>query len=145
MPYRALNEYYKLLSIKPYHETAYFNIANIYWNFGMFKPAEKNFFKAIDLKSNYWQAWNNLGNLYIDKQYYKKAEKCFLKILEGEPSYAKAYFNLGSLYFTHYKDYGKAYFYLRQCVKYYEFKRSASAHKMIREINSMRRSKNVVK
>ncbi|MBP7462029.1 MAG: O-antigen ligase family protein [Candidatus Delongbacteria bacterium] len=48
----------------PYLERAYYNIGNVYLEFGDYKRAEYYFLKAIEVFPTYTVAYTNLGNIY---------------------------------------------------------------------------------
>ncbi len=130
----GINEYYKLLSVKPHHATAYYNLGNNYWSLGLFEKSRDSFITAIRMKPDYLEAYNNLGSLYVDKYFFEEAKKCFHKILVRDPGYTKAHFNLAEIYFRHDKNYDMALYHLKKCRKHKTFHKSQRIKHMLKQI-----------
>ena len=71
-----------------------FNLGNVLYALGRWRPAARSFLRATELEPEYVEAWNNLGNTLIQLEHLPEAVAAFRRALAIEETYADAHFNL---------------------------------------------------
>jgi len=93
----ALENYEKVIQIKPNFFEVHNNVANIYRKIGKFKEAEQSFLKALNLKPDSALILRNFGVLQQELGRVNEAEINFIRAIELEPLNVEAYRNLSLL------------------------------------------------
>lgn len=87
---------YYLQALNVYqHPDAYYNLANLYKDFGKFNEAIKYYNKSIEIKEDH-ECFCNLGVCYYNILDDIKALECFEKVLELNPNDYISLFNKGN-------------------------------------------------
>jgi len=111
IPFSALNELEREVSLAPNCALGRLALATLYTNLKKYREAEREFINVIDLppnwsyKGTYLQenpyhvlAYNSLGIMFSKQLRLKEAEESFHKALRVGPLFYEAYYNLGLLY-----------------------------------------------
>lgn len=104
---RALDQYRKILELKPNYSPALVNMAAILRSTNKRHDAEQLLRQAIQFDPEYERAHTELGALLLDRKRWQDARNEFEWLLRREPDRSDAYFNLGRIAYGE-KDYGKA-------------------------------------
>ena len=95
---QAIDDYSKMIEIKPFYEDAYNNRGIAYKSLGNYKQAIDDYSKAIKIKPDFADAYNNRGNAYKSVGNYKQAIDDYSKAIEIKPDLVAAYINRGVVY-----------------------------------------------
>ncbi len=100
-PDRAIREFEKGCALLPQNPDAYFNIANVYYNMGLYDEAERKYKKTLELKPgskpvrHFLQAAQ--AQMAIQEKNLPKARSLYEEIMSDKPSEPIFYNNFGSL------------------------------------------------
>jgi len=83
----ALADYLIAIEIDPYNAKIYYNIGNIYSNFGDYEKAIENYLKNIELDGKDPKPYIGLGYLYYIQKLNEKAIHYYKDGIRLEPSY----------------------------------------------------------
>lgn len=92
---RALDQYEKVLALRPDYAPAHFNIALLHSAAGHFSEAEKSYRTALRYDPEYKKAHYNLGLLMLDQGRFPEARREFALLVKRDASDAESHFNLG--------------------------------------------------
>ena len=105
---KAIEEFKKVLILKPDFPEVHCNLGAVYNNKGWYEHAINEFKEALRLKPHFTDAMNNLGNAYRGLGWYDQAIDMFEKTLAINPHLATTHFNLAIIYLYQKKDLKKA-------------------------------------
>jgi tetratricopeptide (TPR) repeat protein len=92
----AIDQFRKVLEIKPDYPEAYYNLGNAFVRSGKVDEAIAHYRKALEIKPDYVKAHVNLGAELAGRGQVEEAIAHYRKALEIEPNYLDAHYNLGS-------------------------------------------------
>ena len=92
----AVNAFQNILSIKPNHADAYYNMGNALKAQGKLEESIASYTKAVSLQPDYTDAYYNMGNALKIQGKMEQAIASYKKALSLKPSYAEAYSNMGN-------------------------------------------------
>ncbi|OGS21404.1 MAG: hypothetical protein A2252_05480 [Elusimicrobia bacterium RIFOXYA2_FULL_39_19] len=87
---KALEEYLKLLELKPDWPEVMVNLGVVYEKVNKIEQAEKMYLRAVEKDPQYSQAYYDLAVLYWRKNDWKKVTYYFTKVLELNPNHSDA-------------------------------------------------------
>lgn len=100
-PDRAIREFEKASALLPQNPDAYFNIANVYYNIGLYDEAERKYKKTLELKPGSIPVKHFLmaaqAQMAIQDKQFDKAKSLYEKIMADKPAEPIFYNNFGSL------------------------------------------------
>lgn len=100
-PDRAIREFEKACALLPQNPDAHFNIANVYYNIGLYDEAERKYKKTLDLKPGSIPVKHFLmaaqAQMSVQDKQFSKAKSLYEKILADKPGEPIFYNNFGSL------------------------------------------------
>lgn len=100
-PDRAIREFEKAAAILPKNPDAYFNIANVYYNIGLYDEAERKYRKTLELKPGSTTVKHFLlaaqAQMAVQDKDFAKAKNLYKEIMASKPSEPIFYNNFGSL------------------------------------------------
>lgn len=100
-PDRAIREFEKACAILPSHPDAHFNIANVYYNIGLYDEAERKYKKTLELKPGSKTVRHFLmaaqAQMAVQDRDYEKAKSIYREIIAEKPAEPIFYNNFGSL------------------------------------------------
>ena len=100
-PDRAIQEFEKAGALLPNNPDAYFNIANVYYNLGLYDEAERKYKKTLELKPGSIPVKHYLlaaqAQMAIQDRSFDKAKTLYQQILADKPAEPIFYNNFGSL------------------------------------------------
>lgn len=95
----AMTFYKKTIELSPLSFMAHNNLANVYYDMGLYKKAEGEYYEALKIKPDFTFAYHNLGLVYYEMGLYDKAIEKYQKAIQLKSNYIQAYNNLGNAYF----------------------------------------------
>jgi tetratricopeptide (TPR) repeat protein len=98
---QAIEDYGRLIEIRPDLAGAYLNRGVAYNGLGNYKQAIDDYSRAIKIKPDFADAYNNRGNAYAGLGNFKQAIEDYGRTIEIKPDLAEAYNNRGFFYLTH--------------------------------------------
>jgi len=98
---QAIEDYDKVIVIKPDFAEAYYNRGNAYESLGNHRQAIEDFNRAIGIKPDYAEAYSNRGNAYNVFGNYEQAIEDFNRAIGIKPDYTEAYSNRSCIYLNH--------------------------------------------
>lgn len=97
--YRQSIEYLEqALQLKPDFAEAHYNLANAYYQSGLYDRALVNYYYAIELEPTHVDSWKNLGNTQVQRKAYQRAIDDYTQALRLDPQDADLYFNRAFTY-----------------------------------------------
>ena len=93
-----IERYKKSVELDPKDLDAWVNLADAYYDEGIFHKAVESYEKAIELNPDYEDIWNNLGLAYSYEGENDKAIECYKKAIELNPDDAVAHYNMAYAY-----------------------------------------------
>lgn len=94
---KAVEQYNKVLSIRPNHKEAYYLLGKLYGSVDNYEKAELYFKKALEQDKNYFSANLWLGKVYFEIENDQAALEYLNKALQLKPD-SEAYFMIGEIY-----------------------------------------------
>jgi tetratricopeptide (TPR) repeat protein len=95
---QAIEDYSKVIEIKPGYDGVYVNRGNAYKAKGLLVRAIVDYNKAIELNEKNEKAYYNRGTVYKAKGLFERAIDDFKKTIELNPKKDYAYYNIACLY-----------------------------------------------
>jgi tetratricopeptide (TPR) repeat protein len=95
---KAIDDYTKVIEIKPNFPPIYNNRGIVYNDMGDYKSAVNDFTNAIKLNPKYRDAYYNRGNAFVHQGIYDVAITDYTKVIELDPNNATTYNNRGAIY-----------------------------------------------
>lgn len=93
----ALSAYKKLITIKPSHAQAHYNMGNTLREKGELEQAIMSYSKAISIKPDYAAAHNNMGFVFRELGRLEEAMTASNTAVRNNPKFSEAYFNIGTI------------------------------------------------
>lgn len=95
---KAIDEYVKVLDIKPDDYKSYFKISKLLIDLGKKDEAIEMLTILSKKKPELYEATGMLGDLLIEKENFKEAINTYIKAIKYKPENAEFYYNLGIAY-----------------------------------------------
>ena len=94
----AIEDFNKVIAIKPNYAYAYYNRGIVYAKTGRYQLAIEDYNKAIAIEPDYVDAYNNRGIAYCVFGRYRRAVEDFNEAIRLKPDDAGSYNNRGTVY-----------------------------------------------